>query len=181
MSLLPFWALRVVVALLSMEGQKALRFHQKFVFQRWTKPLQVWNDMRVSNDKSFIFVWTIFLKWPYKWQEQLYSSNNWTTFNRIINGLTGELFFLVINIMQQLLLSMGLDHAGDVWSMWPPPSPLISRKFVPSTFVNKKRAGVNKYRFKFKDDSLFMTWCFIRFFHYFIHTRSRRTLSRRKS
>ncbi len=27
MSLLPFWALNVVVALLSMQGQKALRFH----------------------------------------------------------------------------------------------------------------------------------------------------------
>ncbi len=29
MSLLPFWALNVSVALLSMEGQKALRFDQK--------------------------------------------------------------------------------------------------------------------------------------------------------
>ncbi len=29
MSLLPFWALNVVIALLSMEDQKALRVHQK--------------------------------------------------------------------------------------------------------------------------------------------------------
>ncbi len=31
MSVLPFWALNVVVALLSMEGQKALGFHQKYL------------------------------------------------------------------------------------------------------------------------------------------------------
>ncbi len=49
----------ISVVLLSMEGQIALRFHQKhsnkkqkrntFVFRRWTKVLRVWNDMRVSN------------------------------------------------------------------------------------------------------------------------------------
>ncbi len=31
MSLLTFWALNVSVALLSMEGQKALGFHQKYL------------------------------------------------------------------------------------------------------------------------------------------------------
>ncbi len=31
MSLLPFWALNVVVALLSMQGQKALGFYQKYL------------------------------------------------------------------------------------------------------------------------------------------------------
>ncbi len=31
MSLLPFWALNVSVVFLSMQGQKALRFHQKYV------------------------------------------------------------------------------------------------------------------------------------------------------
>ncbi len=31
MSLLPFWALNAVVALLSMQGQKALGFHQKYL------------------------------------------------------------------------------------------------------------------------------------------------------
>ncbi len=31
MSLLPFWALIVSVALLSMEGQKALGFHKKYL------------------------------------------------------------------------------------------------------------------------------------------------------
>ncbi len=31
MSLLPFWALNVVVPLRSMQGQKALGFHQKYL------------------------------------------------------------------------------------------------------------------------------------------------------
>ncbi len=31
MSLMPFWALTESVALLSMEGQKTLRFHQKYL------------------------------------------------------------------------------------------------------------------------------------------------------
>ncbi len=31
MSLLPFWALKVSVVLLSMEGQNALGFHQKYL------------------------------------------------------------------------------------------------------------------------------------------------------
>ncbi len=31
MSLLPFWGLNVVVPLLSMQGQKVLRFHQKYL------------------------------------------------------------------------------------------------------------------------------------------------------
>ncbi len=31
MPLLPFWALNVVVTLLSMQGQKALVFHQKYI------------------------------------------------------------------------------------------------------------------------------------------------------
>ncbi len=42
----------VVVVLLSMQGQKAPRFHiqiSKFVSQRWTKDLRVWNDMRVMT------------------------------------------------------------------------------------------------------------------------------------
>ncbi len=30
-SLLPFWALNVSVVLLSVQGQKALRFHQKYL------------------------------------------------------------------------------------------------------------------------------------------------------
>ncbi len=32
MSLLPFWALTVSVSLLSMQGQKGLGFHQKYIF-----------------------------------------------------------------------------------------------------------------------------------------------------
>ncbi len=50
MSLLPFWALNVSVVLLSMQGQKALRFNQKYLnFQRWMKILWVWKDMMVDE------------------------------------------------------------------------------------------------------------------------------------
>ncbi len=52
MSLLPFWALNSVVALLSIEGQKALGFHQTYLnlcSEDELKVLRVWNDMRVSN------------------------------------------------------------------------------------------------------------------------------------
>ncbi len=53
MSLLPFWALNIVVALLLMEGQRALRFPQKYLNfcseDEQGLVLQVWNDTRVSN------------------------------------------------------------------------------------------------------------------------------------
>jgi len=42
MSLLTFWVLKVKVAKLSME-------RCWFSFWRWTKDLQVWNDMRVRS------------------------------------------------------------------------------------------------------------------------------------
>ncbi len=61
MSLLPFWALYVVVTLLSMQGQKDLRFHQKYInllFRRWTYGFgTTWRW--VINGKIFIFGWTI--------------------------------------------------------------------------------------------------------------------------
>ncbi len=64
MSLVPFWALNVVVVLLSMQGQKALGFHQKYLmFRRWTKVLQVWNDMRVSNSWQKFHFW---VNYPFK-------------------------------------------------------------------------------------------------------------------
>ncbi len=53
MSLLPFLALNMVVALLSKEGKKALRFHQKYLNlctkNEPMKVLRVWNDMKVKN------------------------------------------------------------------------------------------------------------------------------------
>ncbi len=50
MSFLPFWALNVVVALLSMEGQRALGFYQTFLnLIMLNEGLTVWNDMRVNN------------------------------------------------------------------------------------------------------------------------------------
>ncbi len=48
-SLLPFWALNVIVALLSMQGQNAFGFHQNFLNFVFQKILCVWNNMRVSN------------------------------------------------------------------------------------------------------------------------------------
>ncbi len=44
-------ALMVVISLLSMKGQRALRFNQKYLnlCSEDEQVLQVWNDMRVSN------------------------------------------------------------------------------------------------------------------------------------
>ncbi len=51
MSLLPFWALNVSVVLLSMQGQKALRLHPKYLnlCSEDEQVLRAWNDMKVSN------------------------------------------------------------------------------------------------------------------------------------
>ncbi len=56
-----FLGLERGVLLLSMQGQISLRFHQKYLIQRWTNVLQVWYDMRVINDRIFIFGWTFSL------------------------------------------------------------------------------------------------------------------------
>ncbi len=66
MSLLPFWALNVVVPLLSMQGQKALGLHQKYLNlcsedeQSSYRCETTWGW--VINDMIFIFGWTIPLK-----------------------------------------------------------------------------------------------------------------------
>ncbi len=57
MSLLPFWALKVVVALLSMQGQKALGFHQKYL--HLCSELEQVQGGWVVSDIIFIFGWTI--------------------------------------------------------------------------------------------------------------------------
>ncbi len=54
-----FCALTVVGPLLSMKGQRAPRISSKifvFVFRRWAKVLQVWNDMRESKLWKFSFL-----------------------------------------------------------------------------------------------------------------------------
>ncbi len=63
MSLLPFWALNVSVVLLSMEDQKALGFHQKYLN---LCSEDEWRSYRFGttwgwaiNDRFFIFGWTI--------------------------------------------------------------------------------------------------------------------------
>ncbi len=45
----PFWVLNVSVLLLSMQGQKALGFHQKYFNLFSEDERRVWNDKRVSN------------------------------------------------------------------------------------------------------------------------------------
>ncbi len=63
MSLLPFWDLYVVVVLLSMQGQKALRFHQKHLNlcskDEWGSYGFGTTWGWVINDSIFIFGWTI--------------------------------------------------------------------------------------------------------------------------
>ncbi len=63
MSLLPFWALNVSVPLRSIQGQRALRLHQKYLYLcsdewRWAYGFETtWGW--VSIDRIFIFGWTI--------------------------------------------------------------------------------------------------------------------------
>ncbi len=64
-SLLRFWALIVIISLLSMEGQRALRFHQKYLHlcsedeRRSYGFGTTWEW--VINDRIFILGWTIAL------------------------------------------------------------------------------------------------------------------------
>ncbi len=62
MSLLPFWALNISVALLSMQGQKALGFHQKYLNlcseDEWRSYGFGMTWGCVINDRIFIFGWT---------------------------------------------------------------------------------------------------------------------------
>ncbi len=60
MSLLPFWALNVSVALLSMQGQKALGFHQKYLNLCYKDEQRSYGFG--INDKIKIFGWTIPLR-----------------------------------------------------------------------------------------------------------------------
>ncbi len=63
MFLLSFWALNVVVALLDMQGQKALGFHKKYLNlcseEEWRSYRFGTTRGWVINDRIFIFGWTI--------------------------------------------------------------------------------------------------------------------------
>ncbi len=59
MSLLRFWALNMEVALLSMQGQKALGFNQKYIFVPKMNEGLSGLERRVINDRTFILVWAI--------------------------------------------------------------------------------------------------------------------------
>jgi len=63
MSLLPFWALNVVVVFLSMQGQKALGFHHKYLNMCSEDERRSYKFGRtrgwIINARIFIFGWTI--------------------------------------------------------------------------------------------------------------------------
>ncbi len=71
MSLLRFCVLIVVISLLSTEGQRALRFHQKYLNLCYKDELRSYGFGRTwghdkMNDIIFIFGWTIswYIGWP---------------------------------------------------------------------------------------------------------------------
>ncbi len=74
MSVLPFWALNVVVALLSMEGQKAIEFHQKYL-NLCSKGKRKSYGL-VINDRIVIFGWTIPLNVDFR-------KRSWTQFSDV--------------------------------------------------------------------------------------------------
>ncbi len=59
MSLLRFWAVNMEVALLSMQGQKALGFNQKYICVPKMNEGLSGLERRVINDRTIILVWTI--------------------------------------------------------------------------------------------------------------------------
>ncbi len=59
--ILRFWLLNVSVALLSVQGQKALRFHQKYLIERSYGFGMTWGW--VIKDRIFIFGWTIHISY----------------------------------------------------------------------------------------------------------------------
>ncbi len=68
MSLLPFWALNVSVALLSMEGQKALGFHLNLCSEDERRSYGCGTSWAwVINDIIFIFGWTVTLMYEESW------------------------------------------------------------------------------------------------------------------
>ncbi len=58
---LPYWALNVVVALLSMQGKIALGFHQKYFNMCAKDERHMGLEQHESNDRILMFGWTISL------------------------------------------------------------------------------------------------------------------------
>ncbi len=95
MSLLPFWALNVLVTLLSMQGQKALGFHQKYLnlsFEDERRSYGFGTTWRLAiNDRIFVFGWTIPLR---NWPESLFKNMFWSSVRRETNFHT-QLYLVV--------------------------------------------------------------------------------------
>ncbi len=103
MSLLPFWALKMIVALLSMEGQKALGFHQKYLNlcsedeRRSYGFGTTWGW--IINDRFFIFRWTIALNVSLVINVVFLKNRKWTQksteLKNVITTITYRLFSLL--------------------------------------------------------------------------------------
>ncbi len=87
MSLLPFWALNVSVALLYMQGQKSLRFNQKYLNLCSGDEQRFWYNTRVSNYWHFFFLYT---EIPFKPNSFLLANMMWiskTNLNPILGNI----------------------------------------------------------------------------------------------
>ncbi len=77
MSLLPFWALNVSVAFLSMEGQKALGFHLNLCSEDERRSYGFGTSWAwVINDRIFIFGWTVTLMYEESWTNSVQYFNS---------------------------------------------------------------------------------------------------------
>ncbi len=91
MSLLPFWALNVSVALLSMQGQKALGFHQKYLNLCYEDEQRSYGFG--INDKIKFFGWTIPLR-PVHTKNTNYNNN----YNNILILILTRFHFHAVSI-----------------------------------------------------------------------------------
>ncbi len=151
MSLLPFWALNISVALLSMQGQKALEFHQKYlnlcsedehrsygfgtswgwvIYDRififgWTIPLmfstETWYQTPLKTD--FMFQLTFLFKILIWFKERTYL----TVHVNILFSQSGdsESWFIALFVLIE-----GISRGRSWWSARPPP-PSFTRSLIP--------------------------------------------------
>ncbi len=109
MSLLPFWALNVVVVLPSMEGHKALRFHQKY--------LNVCSEDELrSLEFGTTWGWVIkdnlhfWVNYPFK--------NLWRVNKKLSAGPQQIKVALIRNYVSKCLLTFWKVSKGDTFLLW---------------------------------------------------------------
>ncbi len=77
MSLLPFWALNVVVALLSMKDQKALGFYLNILFVFW-KLMKVFRGLERHDSERLITEFSFFwMNYPFNMFKNAKASSPW--------------------------------------------------------------------------------------------------------